>query len=97
MTPSISVTPSITPSTSPSALFEGLISSNSDPSDACPIPLSDTVWIEGDYVRVFTDSLGTIPFDGGSEFWHLQKNIDILSRSQEIDTDGYTVGFAALC
>ena len=92
-----SITPSITPSPSSSNLFEALISTTSDPSDACSLSLVDTVWIEGNFNRVFTDAGGTIPFNGGNAYWHMQKLTDVVSRSQEIDTNGYPINPAALC
>jgi hypothetical protein len=103
VTPSISIsvtpstTPSITPSPSSSNLFEALISTTSDPSDACSLSLVDTVWIEGNFNRVFTDAGGTIPFNGGNAYWHMQKLTDVVSRSQDIDTNGYPINPAALC
>jgi len=103
VTPSISIsrtpsiTPSVTPSTSPSTLFEGLISPTGDVADACPRSLTDTVWIEGNYARIFTDSGGINYFDGGNLYWKLKKNADAFSRSQEINSSGYTSGFGSLC
>ena len=92
-----SITPSITPSPSSSNLFEALISTTSDPSDACSLSLVDTVWIEGNFNRVFTDAGGAIPFNGGNAYWHMQKLTDVVSRSQDIDTNGYPINPAALC
>ena len=83
--------------TTTSALFEGIISATSDPSDACPLALTDTVWIEGNYDRFFSDSGGTIPFVGGNAYWHVQKLVDAFSRGQDIDNDGYPISLPVLC
>jgi len=78
-------------------LYEGLISDTSDFTNACLLPLTDTVWIEGDYVRVFTDSGGTTPFNGSNVYWHLQKLGDVNSASFPINASGFITGPASLC
>lgn len=104
--PTTTTTTTITPTTTTTTtsgliLYEGRISSLSDPINACPLSLVNTVWIEGSslasYLTVYMDSGGTIPFNGGEQYWHLQKLIDPNSGSFQIDVNGDIMSPGALC
>jgi hypothetical protein len=104
--PTTTTTTTITPTTTTTTtsgliLYEGRISSLSDPINACPLSLVNTVWIEGaslaSYLTVYTDSGGTIPFNGVDQYWHLQKLSDPNSGSFQIEIDGNITGPGALC
>ncbi len=64
--------------------------------DACLLSLSINCYITPGYGRVYTNSLGTIPFNGLGRIWRLQINSDIDSISATVSSTGF-ITLPALC
>ena len=104
-TPTNTPTPTITPTSSQSNLMLSLMSLTSDPVDACPLTLSEFVYIQtvstgyvtiGD--RIFYDSAGTNPFIGDGNYWRIQIITDPYNGvSATVDSNGYIGGPIAIC
>jgi len=73
------------------------ISSSSSMTDACGFSMPNTVYVQGNYVRVFVDSGGTTPFDGGNLYWKMKRDIDAFSVSALIQPNGFVSGGISVC
>jgi len=72
---------------------EGVVSSMSSPSNACPLPMATPCWITGnlDIVNgliVYTDIAMTLEFPGDGDFYHIQLNASINSYNVQINGVG---------
>ena len=87
-------------------LHLSLISASSNPTDACPLPLVDTVYIwkndpgdvptQGD--RIYLDALMTTPFIGDNNYWHITIQSSTFTVSAEVDSLGFiSSSFISLC
>lgn len=87
-------------------LHLSLISASSNPTDACPLPLVDTVYIwkndpgdvptQGD--RIYLDALMTTPFTGDNNYWHITIQSSTFTVSAEVDSLGFiSSSFISLC
>lgn len=98
-TTSTTTIPPTTTTTTTLNLLQGLISTTSDVSDACPLPLIDDCWVSGpgdinNGDIVYTDALGTTPFVGDGNFYHIQ--ILAYPDSYSVQIDGAGVVDASL-
>jgi hypothetical protein len=82
-----------------------LMSLTSDPVDACPLLLTEFVYIQtastglitvGD--RIFFDPSGSNPFIGDGNYWKLKTQTDPNNGvSATVDINGYIVGSISIC
>lgn len=97
-----------TTTTTTSGLTQGLISSKSDPTDACSETLDNTCWISniggfpGNEVIstssiVYMNSGGTSVFIGDSGFYHVQIDSSSVSTSCQIGTFGDVLSAISIC
>lgn len=96
-------TNTVTPTTTNTNIQDAIISSVSHPTDACPLSLLITCWVSGtgDISSgdiVYTDTLGTIPFVGDGNFYHIQISIYPNSYSVQINNVGVIdVTYGTIC
>jgi uncharacterized protein (TIGR02145 family) len=111
ITPTNTTTPTITPTNTPTPtptqpnLELSLMSLTSDPVGACPLLLTEFVYIQsstpgfitgGD--RVFLDNAGTNPFPGDGNYWRLKIQTDPTNGvSATVDSFGYIGGPISIC
>lgn len=95
----IDPTSTTTTTTTAIVLQEALVSSTSDPSDACGLPMPNTCWVSGtgDISNgdvVYIDALGTTPFVGDGNFYRIQ--ILIYPNSYSVQINGFGIIDATL-
>jgi hypothetical protein len=109
----VSVTPSITPSSSePPAILlkEFLISNLSDESNACSLPISNTVYVTNTTIdggnttatttsEIYTNPAGTITFTGDGDYYALfcDDLTNTLTTNQRITPVGTINGSVGVC
>jgi hypothetical protein len=92
--------PVITPECCTITIERGSITSTSELTalSACSAPLNTVAYIESNYVRVFTDPLGTLPFIGDGNFYRIQREIDDpVTVTARINSDGYVISSITIC
>jgi hypothetical protein len=81
-------------------LIPGLISATSFPSlieDPCSLILSEPIYIQGPGIqRIFTDSSGTVGFNGGNNYWRIS-SAGTDTYSVRIDSQGYLTSELSIC
>jgi hypothetical protein len=82
-----------TTTTTATGLVEGIMSTTSHPTDACPLSLSPSWWLGGTGTIgvggiVYTDSLGTTPFVGDGDFYKLKLLSSPTVYSAPVDSFG---------
>jgi hypothetical protein len=96
-------TTTTTTTAAPYALYSGVISTYSDPSDACSILTDVFCWIYTDNPAdltqdsiVFSDSGGTSLFIGDGEYYHIKFTAGTVYYSATVSPTG-VIGFPVLC
>ena len=105
VTPTITPTNTVTPTPTQPNLKLSLMSLTSDPVDACPLSLTEIVYIQTTSVgfvgtgdRIFLDNAGTNPFPGDGNYWRIKIQTDPNNGvSATVDINGYIGGLIAIC
>jgi hypothetical protein len=90
-------TTSTTTTTTSQPLELGYISSTSHPSDGCSLTTTETVYIQGNYARIFNDSAGNFPFIGDGNYYKMIKASAFFEISATVDSSGFVGGSQSLC
>lgn len=107
-TPTNTPTLTPTPSATPILLYSSLISSSSDPTDACGFITNTPVYVSNiggpsgsesitSSSVVYTDSGGTTPFIGDGDYYKIQITGSSIFTSSEVDGSGNVGGSIAIC
>jgi hypothetical protein len=105
VTPTVTPTNTVTPTPTQPNLKLSLMSLTSDPVDACPLSLTEVVYIQTTSVgfvgtgdRIFLDNAGTNPFPGDGNYWRIKIQTDPNNGvSATVDINGYIGGLIAIC
>ena len=105
VTPTNTPTNTVTPTPTQPNLKLSLMSLTSDPVDACPLSLTEVVYIQTTSVgfvgigdRIFLDNAGTNPFSGDGNYWRIKIQTDPNNGvSATVDINGYIGGLISIC